>query len=298
MGTGILGCEMDEASVDEAIGSGRAFADLADWRKLAVSGSDAIGWLNDLVSAEISDLGSGEARRSLLLSPTGQIRAEFTVAKPGGDLLLLQDPAQPASVDSLLSPYVLSADVRMDDRSTELALFAFPRRSGSLEAPGTTSFAPSCTGTGVDVIAPAHDHDVLRRAFSESYTLIDADDLEAWRIAAGIPRFGVDGRPEDLPEEGGFAKAVSYDKGCYLGQEAVAKVRNLGHPRRLVVHMAADDPVSRGEVVEVKGEPAGEVTSASERNRGWWLLARISWAAREGPFRTPGGVRLTPVPHL
>jgi folate-binding protein YgfZ len=288
---------MDEASVDEALASGRAFADLSVWRKVSVSGSDATRWLNDLVSAEISDLGPNQARRSLLLSPTGQVRAEFTVARPDTDLVILQDPGQPVGVDSLLSPYVLSADVRMEDRSNQLALFAFPRRSGSLDAPGTTSYAPSCTGTGVDVMASARDHHMLIRAFSDSYTLIDADDLEAWRIAAGIPRFGVDARTEDLPEEGGFANAVSYDKGCFLGQEAVAKVRNLGHPRRLVVHLAADSPVSSGEVVEVEGESVGEITSASERNRGWWLLARISWAAREGPFRTPGGVRLTPIPH-
>jgi folate-binding protein YgfZ len=288
---------MSETAIDEAVAAGRAFADLSGWRKIAVSGSDAVEWLNDLVSVEISDLRVEEARRSLLLSPTGQIRAEFTVAKPGGDLLLLQDPAQPASVHSLLAPYVLSADVRMDDRSAELALFAFPRRAGFPDAPGTMWSAPSCTGTGVDVISRASDHNSLFRAFSDSYTLIDSDDLEAWRIAAGIPRFGVDGRAEDLPDEAGFAKAVSYDKGCYLGQEAVAKVRNLGHPRRLVLHLAADDPVSGGEVVEVEGEPAGEVTSASERNRGWWLLARINWAAREGPFHTPRGVRLTPVPH-
>jgi folate-binding protein YgfZ len=152
-------------------------------------------------------------------------------------------------------------------------------------------------GAGVDVWAPALDHGTLLHACSSSYTLIDAEDMEAWRIAAGIPRFGVDGRTEDLPDEAGFAAAVSYDKGCFLGQEAVAKVRNLGHPRRLVVHLAADDPVSNGDVVEVEGEPVGEITSASELNRGWWILARINWTTREGPFRTKGGVRLTPVPH-
>jgi folate-binding protein YgfZ len=288
---------MDEAVLDEAVASGRAFADLSSWRKVAVSGSDAIGWLNDLVSAEIADLGAGEARRSLLLSPTGQIRAEFTVARPGGDLVLVQDPAQRASVDSLLLPYVLSADVRMEDRSAQLALFAFPGRVGTLDAPGTASSAPSATGAGVDVWAPAHDHEALLRALSSSNTLIDPQDMEAWRIAAGNPRFGVDGRTEDLPEEAGFAASVSYDKGCFLGQEAVAKVRNFGHPRRLVVHLAADDHVSHGEVVEVEGEPVGEVTSASRRNRGWRILARINWATREGPFRTEGGVRLTLVPH-
>jgi folate-binding protein YgfZ len=288
---------MDEASVDEAVASGRAFADLSSWRKVSVAGAGAGSWLNDLVSAEISDLEPGHARGSLLLSPTGQIRAEFTVARLPDEHLMLQDPAQPNPIDSLLAPYVLSADVRIDDRSAERALFAFPRRSGTLDAPGTTTTSPSCTGTGVDVVASAHDHDALLHGFSEAFTRIGADDLEAWRIAAGIPRFGVDGRAEDLPVEGGFGAAVSYEKGCFLGQEAIAKVRNLGHPRRLVVHLAADDPVARGDVVEVEGEAAGEVTSASARNRGWWLLARIDWAAREGPFRTPGGVRLTPVPH-
>src|SRR6266540_722172 len=82
----------------EPLSTGWAFADLSSWRKVAVSGGDAFEWLNDLVSADLSGLGPNRARRSLLLSPTGRIRAEFTVAAPDGPLMLVQDPDQPRSM--------------------------------------------------------------------------------------------------------------------------------------------------------------------------------------------------------
>ncbi|HEX2266939.1 MAG TPA: hypothetical protein VHI97_01890, partial [Actinomycetota bacterium] len=89
---------MSESGVLEALLTGRAFVDLSSWRKIAVTGSDAFRWLNDLVSADLTGLRSGQARRSLLLSPTGQVRADFTVLAYPEGLLLLQDPAQPHEI--------------------------------------------------------------------------------------------------------------------------------------------------------------------------------------------------------
>src|SRR5207249_4737811 len=128
-------------------------------RKVGLSGADARTWLNDLVSADIADLVPGRARRALLLSPTGRVRAEFTVALSGGMLVLLQDPAQPRSIEDLLSPYVLSSDVDLDDRTDELAVFAFPDGGTSVDLEGTTYSAPSCLGSGVDLITSGEDHD-------------------------------------------------------------------------------------------------------------------------------------------
>ena len=71
---------MSRSDIARLLAEGQAFADLSFWRKAAISGGDAGGWLQDLISADISDLVPGRARRSLLLSPTGRIRAEFTVA--------------------------------------------------------------------------------------------------------------------------------------------------------------------------------------------------------------------------
>lgn len=273
----------------------KAFADLTSWRKVAVSGPDSITWLNDLVSADVSGLAPNLACRSLLLSPTGRIRAEFTVSVPGGTVVLLQDPAQPNPIDALLAPYVLSSDVTLEDRTEELCLFAFPGRSRPPDPPGTAVSAPSCLGPGVDLLALAEDHDHLLRSFSKAFTELGEDGREAWRIAAGVPRFGVDASPEDLPQEAGLADAVAFHKGCYLGQEAVAKVRNLGHPRRLLMHLATEAEVSRGAPLLVGGREAGQVTGSTRTGERTFLLARVRWDAREGPFLTVDGIPLEPV---
>jgi folate-binding protein YgfZ len=288
---------MRSATAPDLLAAGTAFIDLSSWRKIAVSGDDAPDWLNDLVSADISGLAPGGARRSLLLSPNGRVRAEFTVARPGGDLVLLQDPVQPTSVQTLLAPYVLSSDVALVDRTAELALFAFPGRTVAPDAHGAYS-APSCTGMGgLDMVAPAEDHDAVRTSLSRAFTLAEHEALEAWRTAAGIPRFWVDATEDDLPQEAGLDDAISFDKGCYLGQEAVAKVRNLGHPRRLVLHLAADGEISPGDAVLADGVEVGEVTSATGTDGRWRLLARVRWAGRDGPFRSALGVGLVPVPR-
>ena len=275
--------------------SGEGFVDLSSWRKIGVSGPDACQWLNDLASADVSDLEPPRARRSLLLSPTGRIRAEFTVAWFAEAFLLLQDPAQPAAIDAVLAPYVLSSDVEVRDRTDDLALFAFPGRSDAAGPSGTRVSIPSCTGAGIDLIAPAEEHDSTLRSLAEASELVANEDLERWRVVAGIPRFGIDASEDDLPSEGGFDDAVSYGKGCYLGQEAVARVRNLGHPRRAVVHLTAGGPISAGQPVEADGVEVGRVTSAAEHDGRGWALAKVRWEARQSPLTDPGGVALTPV---
>lgn len=292
---------MDGDDAVDALRSGKAFVDLSFWRKIALSGADAFGWLNDLVSADISYLGPNRARRALLLSPTGRIRAEFTIAVPGGNLVLLQDPSQPVAIDALLAPYVLSSDVELEDRTDDLALFAFPGRSNPPDTPGTSPSIPSCTGAGADLMALAEDHDFLLGTLSKAYALAGNEDLERWRVIAGIPRFGVDATEEDLPPEGGFGAAVAYDKGCYLGQESVARVRNLGHPRRVVLHLTASERVSPGDPVEDAGAEVGRITSATEHGgeagdgERWWALAKVRWDAREATLASANGVPLSPV---
>jgi folate-binding protein YgfZ len=278
---------MGERGLEQMLRTGDAFADLSFWRKIGVSGQDAFLWLNDLVSADISGLHPGQATRGLLLSPTGSVRAEFTVALQGDGLLLLQDPSQQEPIDGLLGRYVLSSDVRLNDRTDEVALFGFP---GLSQAPPLAhASTPSCLGAGVDLLAAMDEHDGLLARLRESFAPAGGEDVEAWRIHAGIPRFGVDGTTDDLPQECGFEDAVAFGKGCYLGQEAMAKVRNLGHPRRLLVHLQGADPVSSGQTVQVAGKDVGRVTSAARSDGLTRLLAKVSWDARAGSFQTGAG---------
>ncbi len=272
--------------------SGEAFADLSFWRKIELTGSEGGRWLQDLISADIEDLLPGHAHRSLLLSPTGRVRAQFTVARTVAGWLLLQDPTQPRPIDQLLAPFILSSDVVLKDRTDDLALFAFPGRLYR-HGPPRGSSIPSCLGPrGLDLIVPVGDREKLIPPLEQLFARVGDQTVEEWRVHEGIPRFGVDALEDDLPQEAGLDDAVAFDKGCYLGQEALAKVRNLGHPRRLVLSLAAPRPVQRGDAVLADGRDAGVITSAVTEGEGSTVLARVRWDARDLPLRTSSGTPL------
>jgi hypothetical protein len=109
-----------------------------------------------------------------------------------------------------------------------------------------------------------------------------------------MPKVGVDVLERDLPPEAGLDDAVAYGKGCYLGQEAVAKMRNLGHPRRAVLAFRGEGRVSAGEPVKVDGREVGHVTSAAVIGGRSHVLARVAWDAVGAVVATSAGVRLEP----
>lgn len=284
---------MPDPNAVDALLAGDAVVDISSWRKIAVRGADAMSWLNDLLSSDLSELEPGTARRSLLLSPTGHVRAEMTVARGGDDLLMIQDPAQPRAIDALLERYVLSSDVVLANRSHELAAFALPMRAVRPNVEGALASSPSCVGVdGFDVLAATARSATALETLADEAIVATLEDLERWRIVAGLPRFAVDGAEEDLPFECGFGDAVAADKGCYLGQEAVARVRNLGHPRRALVHVASDAAVHPGELVRANGDDAGRITSAAEHGGRWWAFAKVKWGPRDDPLVTQNGTPL------
>lgn len=285
-----------EAPQDElaALLDGRAFL-RPSLRVIRVTGADASAWLHDLVTADIDSLAPGRARRSLLLTPTGRIRADVTVVRDGAELLLLQEEAQPGRIEALLEPYVLSSDVALRDASDELAVF-----SCAVDAPvaGAAVFAPAATGPGIGVVvpsdAPARFAGILTGAgFREA----GPEALEAWRILGGIPRMGADFDTDSLPAEAGLEGAIDRTKGCFLGQESVARVANLGHPPRVMRHLRADGDVGAGDPVSADGVEVGHITGAArDLTGGVVALARARWDAQQAELEGPRGVRLTSLP--
>jgi folate-binding protein YgfZ len=272
----------------ESLERGEAFVDLSDWWKVAVEGSDAHGWLNDLLSVELGGIAEGESRRSLLLTPTGRIRAAVTITPFGGGHLLVQDPTQPSRIDTLLDPYVLSSDVRLRDRSEEMRLFALP---GEVAPPAAAAaYSPSVLGPGVDVLTerPGTGESAL-----EGRVQAGLDDVETWRVRRGVARFGVDLTTDALPHEVELGEMVAYGKGCFLGQEAVARVRNLGHPPFVLLAADTEAPAAAGEKVLGEERDAGIITSAAPGpSGGIAVIARVRWALKDSPLRTASGVEL------
>jgi folate-binding protein YgfZ len=258
----------------------RAFVDLSSWRKVRVSGSDALSWLGDLLTADIAGLAPGHACRSLLLTPTGRIRADVHVARREDDVMLLQPADQPEHVGLALSAYVLSSDVSLEDGTDDVALFAVPGRAASLVGvAGATQ--PSCIGPGIDALTPTGKPawSFVRSCIGSGLEEAGPDALEVWRIRRGTPRMGPDFDGRSLPAEAGLDDVIAYGKGCFLGQEAVAKVRNLGHPVRALRHLMTSGEARRGDPVFADSTAVGEITSAADGGAGRIVIARVRWGS-------------------
>jgi tRNA-modifying protein YgfZ len=296
---GDLGLGPIEAPLEErqALRDGRAFADLSAWRKVRVTGGQARSWLGDLVTCDVVSLAPGGSRRSLLLTPTGRIRADFSVACDDEGFLLLQAPDQPDHVGLLLSPYLLSSDVGIEDATNALSLFAV---LGSAAAEvGHPGYTPSVAGGGIDLATEAGkptwriEDALVKHALVE----VGPEALEVARIWAGLPRLGMDYQAGALPAEVGLEWAIDETKGCFLGQESTARVRNFGRPPRMLRHLETPGAPGPGTSVRAADGVVGTVTSAARDGDRVVVLATIDHAADEQDLRTDDGAALTPVGH-
>jgi hypothetical protein len=258
----------------DALDDGRGFVDRSSDLMLRVRGTDAQRWLGDLVTADIASLPTGSARRSLLLTPTGRIRADMWIVRTADEaFLILQSNDQAEPVSDLLRPYVLSSVVTLED--------ATGTRSASL-APARNEILTHLTD---DPGSPA-DHGAAS---------VDDRAYELWRIARGDPRIGVDFEAGSLPAESGLERLIDLTKGCFLGQESVAKIRNLGHPPTVLRHVHAAGVVEADAPVHAPNGPVGRITSAAPARRGGTVvLARLAWAAAKSPLSTGDGEPLVP----
>ena len=280
----------------EALASGDAFAVLEGYVRTAVTGADAVAWLNDLLTAEIAALAPGGVRRSFLLTPTGRIRTEVWAIRRERGVDLIERSDEPRSIAALLGPYVLSSDVAFAEPDP-VAIVTMPSaRVADIaddevsRAAGVHPAAPSTLGAGADLIATAGRLGEVR----EGLTSVGAREVataaaEALRVRRGIPRWRVDVLADSFPVGARVDDAVAQAKGCFLGQEAVAKIRNLGHPPTVLRHLTTSRVAHAGDVVRSRDDPVGEVTSSAPAPIGSILLVRVDLRAGDAQLLLPDG---------
>ena len=231
-----------------ALEAGTAWADLGHLNVIAVSGADRLKWLHDLTTQFLNDLGVGIWMDAMILDPQGRIEYQFNLVDDGSTSWLVLDPGYSEALITYLTKmkFMLRVDVR--DASDEYAV---------LRAPGATTQI----GGPFALVARAEVADISA-GFNLVATQIGTWALDAQRVAAGRPRIGFETDHKSIPNEiGVLNKAVHMNKGCYRGQETVAKVFNLGNPpRRLVMlHLDGSDVAfpTRGTKVENDGVVVG-----------------------------------------
>jgi folate-binding protein YgfZ len=295
-------CVRSDATTDdvEALASGRAFVVLHGHARVAVHGADAVAWLHDLLTADVAGLPLNGLRRSFLLTPNGRIRADVWVVRRERSVDLIERAAEPVSITALLGPYVLSSDVSLSGPDP-VAIVAFPsieavdRVRPVLSSLGLEPSRPSVLGDGMDAIVEAGSVGAMADALRRVAAPATEAAAEALRVRRGIPRWRVDVDTDGFPVATRADDAVAPAKGCFLGQEAVAKIRNLGHPPTVLLHLrAAGGPPEPGTELLAEGRSVGRVTSAGAIPEGAVVLARIRWDAAQRNLALPDGSPLRP----
>jgi folate-binding protein YgfZ len=251
-----------------------------DLATLVVTGRDRVSWLNGLLTCDLVKRPDGEARYGLVVARNGRVIADATVVVDDEDArALVVVPAE--RVETLrthLDHYLVmeDAEVAADSDAFEPWMLHGPRSGDVLaaaRAAGAVGGHVDATGLGgAVVLAPnARAGEVraaIERAVHDAGGVVgDAGGWEALRLERAVPRFGADFDEKTYPQEASLEKtAVSFDKGCYLGQEVVCMLELRGHVKRKLVPVAIDAPTPppRGaSVTDQDGAPVGEITSSA-----------------------------------
>ena len=177
------GPEVD-GDISSRLSSGKAFADLSEWTKLSLSGAEALTWLDGICPDSVVELAPGKAIPDVPLAREGRSLGTFAIAIAGASILLIQEPSRSSSTRGLLSADARAWDVEVEDRTEDLALFAFPGRVMAPNAPGTAFYAPSCLGKGVDLVALNEDRRFVLSSLRKAFALASPQELESWRRGA------------------------------------------------------------------------------------------------------------------
>lgn len=221
-------------------------------RRVDVTGEDRARYLDDVTSQQLVDVPSGEVRGTLHLDAHGAPVAMFDVAVLADRLVLIvPDDGVADTVVELLGGRTFLLDARFEARDDEVVALrgsdaaTVAEAAGVVTAPGRVrvdgeTLLVGRDGGAVDVIGPAAAiAAVVGRLHAAGATEGDDGDLVRWRVAAGVPAWGTEVSPPHLPEEAGLLPThVHLAKGCYPGQEAVARMWMLGRPRRRLAVVA------------------------------------------------------------
>jgi tRNA-modifying protein YgfZ len=262
--TGVAAHYGDPAREQRRLVAGESFVDLSHRGVVRIAGADRLPWLHSLITQDVAGLAPGDSAEGLLLSPHGHVEHHFGIVDDGEATWLHVEPGTAADLAVFLDSMRFLMRVEVAEVTSEWAIVWEP---ASGPHPRFLSRARREGLGGRDLFVPrAELVDYAETAASGGPAGLWP--YEALRIAAHQPRLGFETDHRTIPHEVGWiGTAVHLDKGCYRGQETVARVHNLGRPPRRLVFLHLDGSVETlpvpGAPVEHEGREVGRVTSAA-----------------------------------
>ncbi|MDX2033334.1 MAG: glycine cleavage T C-terminal barrel domain-containing protein [Blastocatellia bacterium] len=278
----------------EAIRRSAGIIDFSTAGKLRVSGRNAVQFLNGLVSNDVKTLAAGQGVLAAFPTLQGKLAALARIYNTGEALLMELDAVNREKIFKNLSRFVPAGEFFLEDESDRFALLSVqgPRAAELLGAVAGVALAEAapyaitaatiaevpvriarhsrCGEAGFDLFVPAEERDKALAALLAAGEPMGAREagpeaFEVARIEAGAPREGVDAGEEYIILESELEAAVSYTKGCYLGQEVIARIHWRGQPARRLRGLlieGAEPPAAGTELWAADGKKVGVVTSS------------------------------------
>ena len=268
--------------------SGCGVFELSNGVKISLSGNDRMRWLNGMITNKVRDLPAGQGIYAFVLNPQGHILGDLYAYNRSESLLLDTDQSQAEKLLGIFRKHIIMDKVdlaEMSDRLTAIGV-AGPKVREVLRAAGfelhqleplqfvdvtwrdlalSVARGDNSTVESYEIwLAPEHVP-LVRDALTKSgATPIGTATLELFRIACGIPRYGQDIRERDLPQETEQLRALNFNKGCYIGQEIVERIRSRGAVHRKFTGFEVQGLLpAAGTKIQFEGKDVGEVTSAA-----------------------------------
>ena len=249
----------------QALRQGAGWLDLDSRGRIVARGRDRARLLHNLTSNEVKKMVPGQSCYAFLLNPQGRIQADLHLLCLADHFLLDTDPGLREKVPQLIRRYIIADQVELEDVSSATASLgvegpASPQLSGDFTvAPFTVTGQP-----GYRIYcAPDAKAAIVAQLESQGVKAATEDDARLVRIENGKPLYGEDIRDTNLPQETQQMEAVSFTKGCYLGQEIVERIRAQGRVHRQLerIELEGAESPAPGTKLEIGGHEA-EITSA------------------------------------
>jgi folate-binding protein YgfZ len=258
---------------------------------IALTGADRASFLHSLLTNDIATLTKGTGTYAAYLTPQGRMISDMRVVETGSRMLLGVERDVAGALAERLDKLIFSEDVQVKDVSQDLdvigvhgpsAAVTIHRATGASVAELTAQYDnlvhnsltlvrdDALAVPGFDVYVPVADADALRAEILEAGAVVaESETYDTLRIEAARPRFGVDMTTETIPLEAGIEdRAISFTKGCYVGQEVIIRVMHRGHgrvARRLVsIVLPSGNVPGHGDAIFIGDRRVGEITSATE----------------------------------
>src|SRR5918997_2418275 len=284
----------------DAMLKGAAVVDRSERGKLALTGADAKDFLHGQVTNDVEGLQPGAGCYAAFLTHKGKMLGDLRIFDTGDELLLDCERVALQELFNMITRYKLGRDVELHKRTVQMGLLSVigpdaPRLAGPaehdnavVELGGAQALAVT-TDVGTDLFFDAENRDAVRGALE----FPDGDEAQAEivRVEHGRPRYGVDLDDTVIPQEAGLnERAVSFTKGCYVGQETVARLFYRGKPNRHLRGLRLSAPVEHGAPPPLGEKPVGRVTSAvASPVHGPIALAIVRREATPGDRLAAGG---------